>query len=82
MPAFSISSTCGFDDLLAAGTITSPVAGSITSWAAVRPRTRLPSEAMISPASMIGRAVIEALVPQSTSEMMASCATSTRRRVR
>ena len=48
----------------------------------VRPRTRDPSEATTWPESTIACMVRPFVVPQSSSVMMQSCATSTRRRVR
>ena len=56
--------------------------GSFTSSAVVRPRIRLASEATTVPASMMARTLMPLFVPQSSSVMMQSCATSTRRRVR
>jgi hypothetical protein len=43
---------------------------------------RLASEATTVPASMMARTLMPREVPQSSSVMMQSCATSTRRRVR
>ena len=56
--------------------------GSRTSSAVVRPRMRLASDATTVPASMMARTLMPRVVPQSSSVMMQSCATSTRRRVR
>jgi len=63
-------------------TRTSPVYGSTTSSSAMRPRIRSPSRSMISPPSTSAVISMPSIVPQSKSAMMASCATSTRRRVR
>ena len=55
---------------------------STRSSAVERPRMREASEATTWPASMMARILMPRSVPQSGSRMTASCATSTRRRVR
>ncbi len=52
------------------------------SSSATRPRMRSPIGSMISPPSTSAPRVMPSMAPQSYSVMMASCATSTRRRVR
>ncbi|HWM00956.1 MAG TPA: hypothetical protein VNP92_01320, partial [Actinophytocola sp.] len=64
----------------AAATTTAPVAGSVMSSAAVRPRMRSPSDATTCPASTMASMVRPFSVPQSSVVMMQSCATSTSRR--
>ena len=82
MPERSMRSTTSSSMRPPAGTISSPFSGSTTSTAAVRPRMRSPSGAITSPPSTTARMVRPWVVPQSSSVMMASCATSTSRRVR
>src|SRR6266702_493389 len=65
-----------------AWTMISPVNGSRMSSAATRPSTRSRSDWMMSPPSTSGAASMYLTVPQSYSETMTSCDTSTRRRVR
>ena len=60
----------------------SPLNGSISFSSVTRPMMRSRSGSMTSPLSTIARASMPSSVPQSGSEMMTSCATSTRRRVR
>ena len=60
----------------------SPLNGSISLSSVTRPMMRSRSGSMTSPLSTIARASMPSSVPQSGSEMMTSCATSTRRRVR
>ena len=81
-PALLITSTCGSSISVPRLTTIVPVAGSLMSSAAVRPRMRMPSEATTCPESMIARALMPPLVLQSSVVMIESCATSTRRRVR
>ncbi len=65
MPAFSIASTSRSSMSLPALTRSSPVTGWLMSSSAVRPRTRMPSEATTWPASTIGCMVRPLSVPQS-----------------
>ena len=62
--------------------ITSLVNGSVIFSSVVRPMIRSRSGSITSPLSTIARASMPSSVPQSCSEMITSCATSTSRRVR
>jgi hypothetical protein len=63
--------------------MTSPEDGSTIGSSATRPTMRSLRRSMISPPeSMMARASRPSIVPQSVSEMITSCATSTSRRVR
>ena len=63
--------------------MTSPDDGSMMSSSATRPMMRSLSRSTISPPeSTMARASMPSIVPQSVSEMITSCATSTSRRVR
>ena len=62
-------------------TITSPPFSSVTSMAAIRPMSRsMNGSGMMSDSSRVIH--VPSSVPQSSSRVMTSCATSTRRRVR
>ena len=65
-----------------ASTIDLAVNGSTICSSVTRPMMRSRSGSMISPLSTIARASMPSSVPQSCSEMITSCATSTSRRVR
>src|ERR1700733_10671062 len=82
MPASSMRCTSASSSSVLAATSTSPVSGSTMSSSATRPRMRSPSGWMTSPASSSLVTRMPSSVPQSNSAMTASCATSTRRRVR
>ena len=66
-----------------ASMIVVPFANGSTSFSSVtRPMIRSRSGSMVSPPSTIAEAEMPSSAPQSISEMITSCATSTRRRVR
>jgi hypothetical protein len=85
---FSMPASCTSDALSSSissliSTIVSPsLNGSTIRSSVTRPTMRSRSGSMISPDSTMARASMPSSVPQSGSEMMTSCATSTRRRVR
>src|SRR5205814_9387 len=81
-PARSIAPTASSSISSPAASTTSPFSGSRTSTAAQRPMMRSANGEMISPPSTTARVSRPRVVPQSTSVMIASCATSTSRRVR
>ena len=81
MPAAVIASMCVSSIIVPRGTMTEP-SMAIRSSAVERPRMREASEATTWPASTMARMRMPRSEPQSGSRMTASCATSTRRRVR
>jgi hypothetical protein len=82
MPALSICSTPTSSISSPALTMRLPFSGSTMSSSAERPSTRSLSGSITSPPSTTARIVRPRSVPQSSSTMMQSWATSTRRRVR
>ena len=82
MPEFSMSLTFCSSISSLARTSSPPANGSLMSSSATRPRMRSPMGSMISPPSTSEPRVMPSMAPQSYSVMMASWATSTRRRVR
>ena len=81
MPAASIRAMTASESSSLRATRTSPDFSSTTSMAAIRPTSRSPNGSGIcSDSSRVIQVPIS--VPQSSSRVMTSCATSTRRRVR
>jgi hypothetical protein len=81
-PASSIRCDSSSSMSWLASMIVSPLKGSTSFSSVTRPMMRSRSGSMISPPSTMAVAEMPSRAPQSTSEMMTSCATSTRRRVR
>ncbi|MNV87657.1 hypothetical protein D3C71_1817970 [compost metagenome] len=78
----SLATHCSSSSVLRVTIGSSSLPGRNTSSATTRPSTRSFNGSTTSPPSTIGVMVRPSVVPQSTSVMTTSCATSTRRRVR